>query len=95
MPLLVATSNTGVSVWRQSRAHNLSPAPASHPGRQPGWPRDMKCISRAAGFWYKGECNVLMGGCDKRPSSPGLTVLAHEGLKDPGQFSVEWKNLNL
>lgn len=43
----------------------------------------------------EGECNVLMGGCDKRPSSPGLRVLPHEGLTDPGQFSVEWKNLNL
>ena len=43
----------------------------------------------------EGECNVLMGGCDKRPSSPGLIVLPHEGLTEPGQFSVEWKNLNL
>lgn len=43
----------------------------------------------------EGECNVLMGGCDKRPSSPGLIVLSDEGLTDPGQFSVEWKNLNL
>lgn len=95
MPLLVGTSSSGVRTWQQPRACSLSFARAGHPGRGPGQLRETRASPEQLPSGTEGECNVLMGGCDKRPSSPGLIVLSDEGLTDPGQFSVEWKNLNL